>query len=300
METEILDKYKKAGQIAAEALQYGKSLIKKGASVLDVTQKITAKIEELGGKLAFPVNISLNDTAAHYSAKINDELKLNDEIIKLDVGAHVDGYIGDTACTIDLSGKNADLVKASEDALQAAIKIIKPGVTLGQIGKAIEDTITKAGFKPVRNLSGHGLGEYRSHAEPQIPNFDTGDDTKLEKGQIIAIEPFATNGIGLIQDKGVAEIFSMMGFKSVRVTFVRNVMKYIGDTFLTLPFSKLQLSKKFSEGQISFALKQFSQLGIMHEYKPLVEARNGLVSQAEHTIYVDDTPIILTKLEKTN
>ena len=89
----------------------------------------------------------------------------------------------------------------------------------------------------------------------------------------------------------------MTGFKSVRVMFVRNIMKYIGDTYLTLPFSKLMLKNKFSEGQINFALKQFEQLGILHEYKPLVEVRGGLVSQAEHSILVDDTPIVLTKLE---
>jgi len=237
----------------------------------------------------------LNECAAHYTAKINDDLKFNDEVIKLDVGVHVDGFVGDTACTVDLSGKHADLVKASEDALQAAISIIKPGVTLGEIGKVIEETIKKAGFQPIRNLSGHGLDEYQSHAPPNIPNFDTGDETELEKGQVIAIEPFATTGIGVIHDKGTAEIFSMMGFKSTRVMFVRNIMKHIGDTYLTLPFSKLQLKEKFSEGQIAFALKQFKQLEILQEYKPPVESKDGPVSQAEHTVYVDDESVVLTK-----
>jgi len=296
MEAETLEKYKKAGKIAAEALAYGKTLIKPGASILEVTNKITAKIRELGGELAFPVNISMNDTAAHNTASINDDFKFKDEVVKLDVGAHVDGFIGDNACTIDLSGKYAELVKASEDALNNAIKIIKPGVTLGEIGKVIEETITKAGFQPIRNLSGHGVDEYQTHSAPTIPNFDTGDDTQVEKGQVIAIEPFATTGIGVIHDKGTPEIFSMMGFKSTRVMFVRNIMRHIGDNYLTLPFSKLQLSENFSEGQIAFALKQFDQLGILHEYKPLVESRSGIVSQAEHTIYVDDEPVILTKL----
>ena len=190
MDKEILAKYKKAGRIAAEALGYGKSLIKKGAHILDVTEKITAKIKDLGGELGFPVNISMDDQAAHNTAKINDDFKFDNEIVKLDVGVHIDGFIGDTACTIDLSGEHPELVKASEEALANAIKIIKPGVTLGEIGKVIEQAITKYELQPVRNLSGHGLDEFMNHAAPQIPNFDTGDKTKLEKGQVIAIEYF--------------------------------------------------------------------------------------------------------------
>jgi len=296
MEKEELEAYKKAGKIAAEALNYGKGLIVKGASILDVTEKITSKIRELGGELAFPVNISMNETAAHNTAKINDDFKFSDEVVKLDVGAQVDGFIGDTACTVDLSGKYSNLLKASEDALNEAIKIVKPGVKVSEIGRIIEETIKKAGFKPVRNLSGHGLSEYRNHDHPNIPNFDSGDDTVISKGMVIAIEPFATDGIGMIEDKGQPEIFSMMGFKSVRIGFVRDVMKFIGENYLTLPFSKLMLKEKFSEGQIAFSLRQFSTLGILHEYKPLVEVKGGIVSQAEHTILVEDEPIVLTKL----
>lgn len=294
---EAFEKYEKAGKIAAQALQYGKTLIKKDAYILEVTKKITAKIKELGGELAFPVNISLNEQAAHNSASINDNFKFDDELVKLDVGVHVDGFIGDTALTVDLSGKYTALVKASEDALNNAINAIKPGITVGEIGKIIEETITKAGFQPVRNLSGHGLEEYQAHAEPNIPNFNTGDDTPLEEGEVVAIEPFATNGIGMIEEKGHSEIFSMVGFKPVRVNFVRNILKHIGENYRTLPFSKLMLSEKFSEAQINYAIKNMESLEMVRGYPPLVERQKGFVSQHEHTIFVDsDNAIVLTKI----
>ncbi|GAG18527.1 unnamed protein product, partial [marine sediment metagenome] len=178
MEQSQLDAYTKAGRIAGQALEYGKSLIKPGVLVLDVVEKIEAKIKELGGEPAFPVQISLNETAAHYCPDKNDETKLNDQVVCLDVGVSVDGFIGDTACTVDLSGKNSELVLASEEALKNAIAIIKPGVKVGEIGKVIEETITKHGFRPVKNLSGHGLDEYNIHDFPTIPNYDNEDDTE--------------------------------------------------------------------------------------------------------------------------
>ncbi len=294
MDNETLEKYKKAGKIAAEVLAYGKEQIKKDRLLLDVTNQIEAKIFELGAKPAFPVQLSMNETAAHYCPEDNDKTILSDQLVSLDVGVHVDGCIGDNACTIDLSGKNQELVKASEEALKAAIETVKVGVTLGEIGKAIETAITNKGFKPVKNLSGHGLDSYNIHSEPQIPNFDTKDNTKLEKGTVIAIEPFATNGIGLIGEKGDASVYSLVGKKSVRIGFVRNILKQI-ENYNGLPFTTRWLTKNFKEGQVRYALNQFKLLNILKEHPPLVERENGLVSQAEKSIYIDDGVIVLTK-----
>jgi len=294
MDTEIIEKYKKAGKIAAEVLVYGRDLIKKDAKLLDVCNKIEKKILELGAKPAFPVQISMNDIAAHFCPEENDDKLFSDQVVCLDVGVHIDGLIGDNACTVDLSGKNGDLVKASEEALKAAIEKVKAGIKLSEIGKAIEDTITSYGFQPVRNLSGHGLDSYNIHSPPTIPNFNTKDNVVLEKG-VIAIEPFATNGVGLIHEKGDASVFSLLGKKSVRIGFVRNIQKQI-ESYNGLPFTTRWLTKNFSEAQVKFALNQFKQLGILKEYPPLVEKQNGLVSQAEHSLLVDDEVIVLTRV----
>ena len=291
---EELENYKKAGKIAAEALSFGKELIKKDAKVLDVCDKVEAKIKELGGDMAFPVQVSLNEAAAHYCPEADDETVLTDQVCCLDVGVHVDGRIGDNACSVDLSGSNFDLVKASAEALKAATEVLKVGVPIGKIGKAIEDTIVGLGFQPVRNLSGHGLDSFNIHSAPSIPNFDTKEETPLEKGQVIAIEPFATNGTGMIHEKGDASVYMLIGKKSVRVGFVREILKQIED-YNGLPFTSRWLTKKFSEAQVKFALNQLKQLGILKSFPPLVERSDGLVSQAENSFYIDDEVIVLTK-----
>lgn len=293
MDNETIEKYKKAGKIAAEVLSYGKELIKKDRLVLDVANQIEAKIFELGAKPAFPAQLSMNETAAHYCPEDNDKEVFSDQLVSLDVGVHIDGFIGDNACTIDLSGNNKELVKASEEALKAATEVVKVGVALGEIGKAIETATSNYGFKPVKNLSGHGLDSYNIHAKPSIPNFDTEDTTKLEKG-VIAIEPFATNGIGLIGEKGNASVFSLVGKKSVRIGFVRNILKQIED-YNGLPFTTRWLTKNFSEPQVSYALNQFKLLEILKEHPPLVEKEKGLVSQAENSFLIDEEVIVLTK-----
>lgn len=293
MDPEIIEKYKKAGKIAKEALAYGKELIRKGNKVIDVCNKVEEKIVELGAKPAFPAQISMNDVAAHYCPEDDDETVFFDQLVSLDVGVHVDGCIGDNACSVDLSGNNSELVKASEEGLKAAIEKVKVGVKLSEIGKAIEDAITAYGFKPVRNLSGHGLDAYNIHCSPTIPNFDTKENSVLEKG-VIAIEPFATNGVGLIHEKGEPSVFSLIGKKSVRIGFVRNIQKEI-ESLNGLPFTTRWLTKKFSSAQVKYALNQFKQLGILKEYPPLVERQNGLVSQAEHSLLVGDEIVVLTR-----
>jgi len=294
MDAEIIEKYKKAGKIAAEVLAYGKELIKKDAKVIEVCNNIEEKIFALGAKPAFPAQISMNEIAAHFCPEDDDKQVFSDQLVSLDIGIHIDGCIGDCACSVDLSGKNSDLVKASEEALKAAIEKVKVGVRLSEIGKAIEDAITGFGFKPVRNLSGHGLDFYNIHSSPTIPNFDSKENVVLEK-QVIAIEPFATTGIGLIHEKGEPSVFSLIGRKSVRVGFVRDILKQL-ESYNGLPFTTRWLTKKFSPAQVRFAFNQLKQLEILHEYSPLVEKTNGLVSQAEHSLLVDEGVIVLTKL----
>lgn len=294
MDEETLQYYIKAGKIAAEALKYGESLIKPGNKILDVCVKIDEKIKELGGETAFPSQISCDDIAAHFCPELDDESVFDKQLACLDVGVHVNGFIGDNALTVDLSGENEDLVKASREALDNALKIIKPGVSLGEIGKAIHDTITKMGFSPVRNLSGHGLGEFDIHTAPTIPNFDTGDNTKLEEGMAIAIEPFATKGEGVIYESGTATVFQLENRKPVRNMVTRQVLKEIED-YGGLPFAKHWLQKKFGT-RVNLALRELSQLEIIKDYPPLVDRGHGLVSQAEHTVIVMDKPIVTTKL----
>jgi methionyl aminopeptidase len=295
MEPETLDKYIQAGKIAAEALEYGKSLIKSGAKVKEILEKVEAKIEQLGGKPAFPAQISLNEFAAHCCSDALDETILKDQIVKLDVGVHIDGCIADTALTVDLSGKYGDLVKASRDALDNALKIIQPGVTLGEIGRVIHETITKAGFSPIKNLSGHGLGEYEIHTKPSVPNFDNGNKTVLKEGDVIAIEPFASTGSGMVQESSPATVFTLIKDSGVRDPITRNILKEI-KTYHKLPFAKRWLEQKFGANKTNFALKQLIVAECLHQHPPLFDSARGIVSQAEHSVIVGEKTIVFTRV----
>ena len=293
---EDIKKWKKAGKISAEALQYGGSLIKKGASLLEVSDLVEKKIKDLGAIPAFPVQISCNHLAAHYCADPDDETVFEDQIACLDVGACFEGAIGDNALTVDLSGKYSDLVKASREALNNAIKITQIGTELREIGRTIQETISSYGFSPVKNLSGHGLDYYDIHTEPSIPNFDNGNDTEIEPNMCIAIEPFATNGAGMIYELERANIFQLIKPKPVRSPFAREILKFIGENYKTLPFTTRWLSRKFGLGKTNFALRELLKNNIIKQYPPLPEKNKGMVSQAEHTLLITDKVEVITKV----
>lgn len=296
MEKEELEKWVKAGKLAAEALKYGSKLIKPGNSLLEVTDKVEDYIIDNGGRLAFPVQMALNQIAAHFYPNQDDEIVFEDQVVKLDIGVHMDGFIGDNARTIDLSGDYTELVNASRDALNNAIKIVKAGTKIGEIGAVIQDTITSAGFAPVRNLSGHGLEKYDVHAPPTIPNTATNDSTTLEVGQVIAIEPFASTGAGIVIETSKATLFQVAEYRPVRDQTTRHVLHFI-EQFEELPFAKRWLLEKFPQIKINFALKTLMNTGVIQDFPPLADKAKGIISQAEHTLLIeDDGARILTKL----
>jgi methionyl aminopeptidase len=168
-------------------------------------------------------------------------------------------------------------------------------VNVSELGKAIKDTITGYGYAPVKNLSGHGLNQYIFHDKPTIPNFETGDKTRIEKGMVIAIEPFASTGAGVIYESGQGNIFSQVNLKPVRNTMTREILKEIVQ-YRAMPFTTRWLTRKFHPGKVNFALRELLQLGVIRAYPPLPDMAKGYISQAEHTIIVDDEVIVTTKV----
>ncbi len=293
---EDLDKWRKAGRISAEALEYGRNLIKNGAIIREVCDKIDQKIIDLGAKPAWPSQIGLDAVAAHSTPSEDDNSVFDNNLVCLDVGAHIDGCVGDNATSVDLSGKFSDILKASEEALKNAIKIVKIGATLSEIGRVIQETIESFGLVPVRNLSGHGISPWVIHDAPSIPNFDTKDTRALQGDQIIAIEPFATNGAGMIYEAEQANLFSLVGKKPVRSPYAREILQFIEVNYNTLPFTKRWLVKQFGLGKTNLALNEMLRLGMLHAYPPLIEKNKGMVAVFEKTLYVGDKVEILTKI----
>jgi methionyl aminopeptidase len=286
MEEQELKDYEKACRIAAEALQFGRKLIVKGSDLLDVTDKTEAYILQRA-KLAFPVQLSLNSTAAHYYPDHDEKTALTDQVIKIDVGVHVNGFVGDNALTVDLSGQYGELVKASQEALKSAIAVVKDGARIGDIGAAIQETIIGYGFSPVRNLSGHGLEQYNIHSYPSIPNTATSDPTTLTKGQVIAIEPFASTGAGVIMETSNSNLFQLIADRPVRDPTTREILNFI-QQYEGMPFAKRWLVAKYPLFKVNLALKNMLNNDIIREFTPLVDRAKGIVSQAEHTMIVEE------------
>jgi len=293
-----LTSFKKAGQIAAKARDYGKNLIREGHEIVEILDRVEEKIHSLGGEIAFPAQISVNQIAAHSCDTYEDKnIIKSSDIIKLDVGAHVNGFIGDTATTVNLDGQYKELLKASELALNNALKEIKPGVQTGFIGKTIQETIVTAGFLPIKNLSGHGLGKYQIHAKPNIPNINIDASPTIKENMTIAIEPFATTGAGSIQEGGIATVFSQMDAKPVRNQITRDVFERI-KTYKQLPFTTRWLTKEFGIGKTKIALNELIKMNNIYGHAPLVEIKRGMVSQHEHSLIVTSKgKIVTTKLD---
>jgi methionyl aminopeptidase len=289
MKDEILDKYREAGLIAAKILRDGAKEIRIGTSYLDIVESIESRVIEEGAALAFPLNLSLNEDAAHDTASPGDiRIFARGDVAKLDLGVQVDGYIADTATTIDL-GVNSLLVEASRQALEAAISIIRPGVTAGDLGMAVQTAIESRGYRPISNLTGHGLDQYVLHRSPTIPNIGINGGVVLEEGMVFAIEPFATTGSGHVMEKTRKEIYSQISQKPVRIPAGRAILEQIRDR-RGLPFSRRWLKEKRTD----LALPTLIRSQVLHVYPVLSDIPGSLVSQAEHTIIVTADGCIVT------
>jgi len=203
MDEKILENYLKAGRIAAQVKQEILQTIKPGMKIIDLAEAIEKRIFELGGKPAFPVNIGINEIAAHYTPSINDNRQIAPgDLVKIDFGVHVDGYMSDLAFTY-CSEKN-ELIEAAEKALETGLAVIKPGIKVSEISQAISDSVKAAGFGVIINLTGHGLDKFDLHSEPTIPNIVNNSDHMLKSGDVIALEPFITKTNGYVKESETA------------------------------------------------------------------------------------------------
>jgi methionyl aminopeptidase len=286
---EVFGHYRNAGSIAAKLLQEGAQQIRVGASYLEVVETIEARVTEEGAALAFPLNLSLNEDAAHDTASYSDARVFSKgDVAKLDLGVQIDGYIADTATTVDL-GNNSLLVDASREALEAAIREIRPGATAGNLGRAIQHEIESRGYRPISNLTGHGLDRYVLHRSPTIPNIGINGGVVLEEGMVFAIEPFATTGSGHVNEKTRVEIFSQLAPKPVRIPSARTVLEKIRDR-RGLPFSRRWLGDK----KLDLALPALVRSQHLHAYPVLSDIAGSRVSQHEHTVIVTGDGCIVT------
>lgn len=200
---------RKAGLIAASVLREGVKLVEPGLKTEELDRAIGSIIRRHGATSAFfryrdfpgQCCISVNEAVIHGIG--NERRLMFGDLVKLDVGVRVDGFIGDVAMTVACGGCSPSaqrLMDVTSQALRLGIAAAKSGNTLNAIGKAVQDCVESAGYGIVREFCGHGVGR-QVHEEPQVPNYvdHHGGTSRLRSGMTIAIEPMVTEGDSDVQ-----------------------------------------------------------------------------------------------------
>lgn len=325
----MLEEYEKAGKIASKVRKEAAKKITAGMKVVDFIDWIESEITSTGAGLSFPCNISINQIAAHYTSPPEDDtLFCYGDIVKIDLGAEVDGFISDTAVTVVVEGENAEpvdeegnplkmpgrlddgnpvvtdedielrqnLIEASSSALENVLSIVKDGVTLNEIGKTVQETINSYDFTPIVSLAGHSLEQNNLHAGISIPNYPDGSTYELREGDHVAIEPFATSGAGITSEIPEYYIYSFMNNKPVRNPQAKILLKNISRNNRHFPFAQRHVKTSMDNNQFMRALRPLIMNGSIYPHAVLKDKADGMVAQTEHTVIVEKEGCEVTTL----
>jgi methionyl aminopeptidase len=287
----------RAGKIAARVLSEVIEKVKPGEKILTICALAEKKTLDYGGRsagIAFPCNVSLNQQAAHYTSPYGDTSVLPEKgLVKVDLGVHVNGYISDTAVTVDLDGSFERFVSATEEALNEAIAVIKPGISLGDVGAVIERAIRRRGLRPVHQLSGHQLKQWILHAGKSVPNVGVRRSEQIEVGETYAVEPFSTDGDGTVRSAQNAFIYSNVMTENPKVEGItREVLSKARQKFGTLPWASRWLHE--SSFDVIPIIHTLVNIGAVRQYPVLIEGKGGMVAQSEHSLFVSNHGAIVT------
>jgi methionyl aminopeptidase len=293
-EEKKLESLRKAGDIAEKVKKYIRPKIKVGSSAIEIISDAEKKIEELGGLCAFPVNLSINNIAAHYTSPIKDDgLKIEEnDIVKLDLGVHIEGYIVDTAFTINFnqSKELENIITASDTALEAAKMMIKPGVNTREIGKKIESIIKGFKYRPIKELGGHQIERWLLHGTKKVPELGSQGGDEMEEGDVFAIEIFSSTGIGSVHSTNSCYIYSLNPFAGrvpLRRKSSKRILGFINRNYKSLPFAERWLADEFQIG-VAFGLQELIKQGKIETHYVLSEEPNAFVAQSEQTFLVNE------------
>ena len=294
-----IEDYLKAGKIAGEVRENVRKKNWVGSTLAEICEYVESEIIKRGAKCAFPVNTSLNEVAAHYTAEPNDPKTVSDaDLVKIDLGAQVNGYIADTAVTVNYDTQYDSLVQAAENALQAAMSMIKVGVKSKDVGRKIQNTIMDMGFKPIANLSGHSLDQYTIHAGKTVPNMWTIGSFSFSENEAFACEPFVTtkNALGFVRNGKIKNIYALVSRKKTKDDEADKLQEYIWNNFNMLPFALRWIVKEWEEKEARKLLDFLIKKKVVKAYAILVEANGKTVAQAEHTFIPTQTGVTITTI----
>ena len=289
MDKEALEKFQQSGKILRETREEMKRFVKENMPIIEVCEQAEKIIREKGGKPAFPCNVSVNEVAAHYTSPPGDEKRISEnDVVKVDLGVHVDGYVTDTAFTACFNPQHRQMADAAEYALKTALDNIHGDMSVSKIGSIIENAIRNRGFKPISNLTGHSVGRYLIHAGTSIPNVSQLSLTKVKEDEVYAIEPFVTlpEAAGRVEDSPETTIFRLVKPKSVKNPYAKQLLKHIEANFKTLPFAERWLKGAVPAQKYREAFRELLTSKSVMSYPVFVEVSGKPVTQAEHTVLI--------------
>ncbi len=298
MDEEVVRKLRESGRILRETREELKGFVRENMPIIKVCEKAEELIKKKGAKPAFPCNVSINEIAAHYTSPPGDKRTIpENSLVKVDIGAHVDGYVTDTAVTVCFNHELRDMVETAEQALKKAIETIQPNMSTSKIGAVIEQAIKSRGYKPVSNLTGHQVGRYLVHAGSSLPNVAHISITKVRLGEAYAVEPFVTvqNAVGKVEESSEVTIFRFVKQKPLKNPYAKKLLAYIEENFRTLPFAERWLQDVVPQEHYREAFRELLVSKAVVGYPVFVEASGKPVAQAEHTVLiVEDGCLVLT------
>ena len=319
MDENLYDKVRYAAEVHRQVRRFAQSTIKPGIKLIDMCEMLEEKNRELVGEagfargIGFPTGCSLNHVAAHYTPNSGDNTVLSyGDVMKIDFGTHVDGRIIDSAFTVCFDPQFDPLLEAAKMATEEGIKHAGIDARLGDIGAAIQEVmesyeVTIDGktypVQCIRNLNGHSIGPYQIHAGKSVPIVKGGDNTKMEEGEIFAIETFGTTGRGhVVEDMECSHYAKTFDAPHVplRLPRAKKLLSHINKTFGTLPFCRRWLEREdggsatinpqgAKQERYLMALKNLVDNGIVTAYPPLCDIKGSYTAQYEHTIILRPT-----------
>lgn len=295
---ETLEKYRRAGRIAAEVREGARGLVRGGMPIVALCEGVEAMIRERGGRPAFPCNVSVDEVAAHYTSPPGDRRRVPEgSLVKVDLGVHVDGFVADTAVTVCLNPEMEHLVHAAEEALAKAVEILRPGLPISRFGSTIQEAVEARGAKPISNLTGHQVGRYLIHTGKALPNVSHLSMARVGVGEVYGVEPFVTvaEAAGRVKNGPEEFIYRFVKRKTVGDPFARRLLDHVWKSFHTLPFAERWIQRTLPPERYRAAFSRLLSSKSITAYPVFVEASGKPVAQAEHTVLiVEDGCLVLT------
>lgn len=299
--------FRQAAEAHRQVRKYVMSWIKPGMTMIEICEKLEdcsrklIKENGLYAGLAFPTGCSLNNCAAHYTPNAGDPTVLQyDDVCKIDFGTHINGHIIDCAFTVTFNSKYDKLLEAVKDATNTGVRCSGIDVRLCDVGEAIQEVMESYEVeidgktyqvKPIRNLNGHSIGPYRIHGGKTVPIVKGGEATRMEEGEVYAIETFGSTGKGVVHDDMECSHYMKnfgVGHVPIRLPRAKHLLNVIHENFGTLAFCRRWLDR-LGESKYLMALKNLCDLGIVDPYPPLCDIKGSYTAQFEHTILLRPT-----------